>query len=100
MDVSGLLGTSFSNVWRGLCIGLHRFEAVFFELKPTMRKPDHGGEGDQRVQPRENIAESRVKRCPPVVDGNVVEACVGDEIGVIHVITQQAVDAAIWRNKT
>ena len=95
MVVSGFLGTFIRNVWRGLRIGFHRFEAGFFNLQPSMRKPDDGGEGDQRVQPRENVATTRIECRPPVFDGNVVETCGGDEIGIVGVVAQHAMDAAV-----
>ena len=94
------LGTFFCNVWQGLRIGLHRFEAGFFELEPFVGKPDQGGEGDQGVQSRENVAKTCVECCSPIFYGNIVETRVGDEIGIVDIVAKQAMDAAVWRNET
>ena len=65
-----------------------------------MGNPDQGGEGDQGVQSCENISETCVEGCPPVFYGNSVETCGGDEIGIVDIVTKQAMEAAVWRNET
>ena len=100
MEDLGFLGTFLGNVWQGLRIGFHRFEAGFFELEPFVGKPDQSGEGDQGVQSRENVSKTRVECCSPIFYGNIVKTRVGDEIRVVDIVAKQSMDAAVWRNKT
>ena len=100
MEDLGFLGTFLGNVWQGLRIGFHRFEAGFFELEPFVGKPDQSGEGDQGVQSRKNISKTRVECCSPIFYGNIVKTRVGDEIRVVDIVAKQSMDAAVWRNKT
>ena len=94
------LGTFLGNVWQGLRIGFHCFEKGFFELEPSVGKPDQGGEGDQGVQSRENVAETCVESCTPIFYGDIVETRGGNEIGIVDIVAKQAMDAAVWRNET